>query len=99
MKIKVLADADAVAKAGAAALAEAVRTAVATRGECSLALSGGRTPWLMLQELVLDQSVPWQQLKVLQVDERVAPADSPDRNLKHLRDSLISSAPLPADQL
>lgn len=99
MKIKVLADPDAVAKAGAAALAEAARTAVAARGECTLALSGGRTPWLMLQELVLDKSVPWQQLKILQVDERVAPADSPDRNLKHLRDSLLSSAPLPADQL
>lgn len=99
MKIRVLADADAVAKAAAAVLAEAVRTAVAVRGECMLALSGGRTPWLMLQELVLDQSVPWQQLKILQVDERVAPADSPDRNLKHLRDSLLSSAPLPPDHL
>jgi 6-phosphogluconolactonase len=99
MKIQVLADANAVAKAGAAALAGAARTAVAARGECTLALSGGRTPWLMLQELVLDKSVPWQQLEILQVDERVAPADSPDRNLKHLRDSLLSSAPLPPDHL
>jgi 6-phosphogluconolactonase len=99
MKIQVLPDADAVAKAGAAVLAEAARAAVETRGVCTLALSGGRTPWVMLRALVVDKSVPWQQLEILQVDERVAPADSPDRNLKHLRESLLSSAPLPPDNL
>ena len=99
MKIQVLPDADAVAKAGAAVLAEAARSAVAARGACTLALSGGRTPWVMLRALVVDKSVPWQQLQVLQVDERVAPADSPDRNLKHLRESLLSNAPLPAANL
>jgi 6-phosphogluconolactonase len=99
MKIQVLPDADAVAKAGAAFIAEATRAAVTARGRCTLALSGGRTPWVMLQALVADRSVPWQQLEILQVDERVAPADSPDRNLRHLRESLLSSAPLPADNL
>jgi 6-phosphogluconolactonase len=85
MKIEVLEDEAAVARAGAAALAEAIRAAVAARGACTLALSGGRTPWLMLNELAVDKSVPWQRLRVVQVDERVAPADSADRNLKHLR--------------
>ena len=80
-------------------IAEAARSAVATRGRCSLALSGGRTPWLMLRALVVDRSVPWQQLKIFQVDERVAPADSPDRNLKHLRESLLARVPLPPDSL
>ncbi len=98
MKIQVLIDAEAVAKAGAAVLAEAARSAVATRGNCTLALSGGRTPWVMLRALQ-DQDLPWQDVRVLQVDERVAPADSADRNLKHLRDSLVSGAPLPPDNL
>jgi 6-phosphogluconolactonase len=98
MKIQVLADADAVAKSGAAVLAEAARAAVAARGSCTLALSGGRTPWVMLRALQRED-VPWQQLQVLQVDERVAPADSPDRNLKHLRESLLAGAPLPPDNL
>jgi 6-phosphogluconolactonase len=98
MKIQVLADADAVAEAGAAAVAEAARSAVATRGRCSLALSGGRTPWLMLRGLV-DQEVPWRQVEIFQVDERVAPADSPDRNLKQLRESLWARVPLPPDNL
>ena len=98
MKIQVLADADAVAEAGAAVVAEAARSAVATRGRCSLALSGGRTPWLMLRALV-DQEMPWRQVAIFQVDERVASADSPDRNLKQLRESLLARVPLPPDNL
>lgn len=98
MKIQVLADANAVATAGAAVIAEAARAAVEARGDCTLALSGGRTPWVMLRALE-DQDVPWQDVKILQVDERVAPADSPDRNLKHLRESLLTGAPLPPDNL
>jgi 6-phosphogluconolactonase len=98
MKIQVLADADAVARAGAAVLAEAARAAVGARGECTLALSGGRTPWVMLRELEHEE-VPWLHLKILQVDERVAPADSPDRNLKHLRESLLAGARVPPGNL
>jgi 6-phosphogluconolactonase len=36
---------------------------------------------------------------MVQVDERVAPAGHPDRNLTHLRDSLLKHAPLPADRI
>jgi 6-phosphogluconolactonase len=98
MKIQVLADDDAVARAGAQIIAEAARSAVATRGRCSLALSGGRTPWLMLRALA-DHEVPWQQVEIFQVDERVSPAGSPDRNLTRLRESLVASARLPPDSL
>jgi 6-phosphogluconolactonase len=98
MKIQVLADADAVAKAGARIIAEAARAAVATRGRCSLALSGGRTPWLMLRALV-NHEVPWQRVAIFQVDERVAPVDSPDRNLTRLRESLVASVRLPPDSI
>jgi 6-phosphogluconolactonase len=97
MKIRVLADPDAVASAGAEVVAEAARSAAAMRGRCSLTLSGGRTPWLMLRALV-GQEVPWQQVDIFQVDERVAPADSPDRNLEHLRASLMG-VPLPPKSL
>jgi 6-phosphogluconolactonase len=91
MNFRVLPDAGAVAQTGAAAIAEAVRSSVAARGRCSVALSGGRTPWLMLRALH-DHEVPWQQVEIFQVDERVAPADSPERNLLHLRESLASIA-------
>jgi 6-phosphogluconolactonase len=98
MKIEVLADPAAVAKRAAALVAEHARAAVKDRGRFTIAVSGGHTPWVMLRELAGEQ-VPWNEVHVLQVDERVAPADSDERNFKHLRESLLSHAPLPAGNL
>src|SRR6266550_8132598 len=63
-----------------------------------MAVSGGRTPWSMLRALAADE-LPWPQVHVVQVDERVAPAADPDRNLAHLRASLLDRAPLPPDHI
>ena len=98
MKIEVLADADAVARAGAAFTAGEARAAVAARGRFIVAVSGGRTPWTMLRTLA-DQDVPWPHVHVVQVDERVAPAGDPDRNLTHLRESLLAHCPLRPEQV
>jgi len=98
MKIEVLENADAVAEEAAAIIATDARIAVAARGRFVLAVSGGRTPWLMLRALA-DMQVPWESVHVLQVDERVAPAGDPDRNLTHLRESLLRHAPLLPEQI
>jgi 6-phosphogluconolactonase len=98
MEIKVLASAEAVAREGAATIAAEARAAVAARGRFALAVSGGHTPWLMLRDLA-GEDVPWSGVHVAQVDERVAPAGHPDRNLTHLRESLLEHAPLRAEQV
>ena len=98
MKIEALPDADAVARAGAAFTAEEARAAVAARGRFIMALSGGRTPWAMLRALA-DEAMPWSDVHAVQVDERVAPAGDPDRNLTHLRESLLSHSPLRPEQI
>jgi 6-phosphogluconolactonase len=98
MEIKILADAESVAREGAAIIAAEARAAVAARGQFILAVSGGQTPWLMLRELA-GQDVPWNGIHVAQVDERVAPAGHPDRNLTHLRENLLEHAPLHAEQV
>ena len=72
MKIEALPDADAVARAGAAFTAAEARAAVAARGRFIMAVSGGRTPWAMLRALA-DESMPWADVHVVQVDERVSP--------------------------
>ncbi len=95
MKIDVLPDAEAVARRAAEHLAAACRAAVRARGRCAIALSGGRTPWAMLRALA-DADVPWDALDVFQIDERVAPAGDPERNLTHLRESLPARARLHA---
>ena len=38
-------------------------------------------------------------MHIVQVDERVAPAGDPDRNLTHLRESLLGHSPLPPEQI
>jgi 6-phosphogluconolactonase len=81
-----------------ALVAEHARAAVKERGRFTFAVSGGHTPWVMLAALAGEQ-VPWNDVHVFQVDERVAPADSDERNYKHLRDSLLSHVPLPEPNL
>jgi len=52
----------------------------------------------MLRDLA-GEDVPWNEVHLAQVDERVAPAGHPDRNLTHLRESLLDHAPLRAEQV
>jgi len=49
--------------------------------------------------MLAGENVPWNDVHVVQVDERVAPAGHPDRNLTHLRESLLETAPLPPNNL
>ncbi len=98
VRIDVCADVDAVAQRAAAIIAEEATAAAAARGRFVGALSGGRTPWLMLRALAALR-LPWDRVHVAQVDERVAPADDPDRNLTHLRDTLLARAPLRPEQI
>lgn len=81
--LEVAADTRAAAEAAAARIAATARAAVADRGEFHLAVSGGRTPWLMLAVLAT-ADMPWERTTVHQVDERIASPGSPDRNLTHL---------------
>ena len=98
VRIKALVDADAVAQVGAAFTAGEARAAVAARGRFIMAVSGGHTPWTMLRALA-DQKLPWADVHIVQVDERVAPPGHPDRNLTHLRESLLAHCPLPPEQV
>lgn len=98
MKVEVYADADAVANKAAGLIATMARDAVADRGRFVMAVSGGHTPWQMLRALA-NEDVPWENLHVAQVDERVARAGDPDRNLTHLHESLLEHAPLRPDQI
>jgi len=98
LKVEVLADAHAVATRAAEVIAADARASVATRGRFVLAVSGGRTPWMMLRALA-GQHVPWAGLHIVQVDERIAPAGHADRNLTHLRDSLIGRVALRPEQV
>jgi 6-phosphogluconolactonase len=98
VKVQIFADADAVAREAARFIAAEARMAVVARGRFVMAVSGGKTPWQMLRDLA-DEEVPWKNIYIVQVDERIAPAGDPDRNLTHLHGSLLSHAPLPPEQI
>jgi len=97
MKFLIYPDAATVARQAASFIANEARTAIDARGQFVAAFSGGETPWLMLRALAIEE-IPWDRMHVAQVDERVAPADSPDRNLPPLLESL-GAAPLPLNQI
>lgn len=86
---------DELGRRAAQEVAGAARGAVEARGRCALALSGGSTPVPMLETLA-GLPLPWADIHVLQVDERVAPEGHPDRNLGRLAAHLLERAPLPA---
>lgn len=91
MKVEVFEDAETVAHHAAHFIAAAAREAVSVRGQFILGVSGGRTPWKMLEALTATD-MPWEDLFITQVDERVISKGHAERNLTHLLQS-VSSQP------
>jgi 6-phosphogluconolactonase len=98
VKTEIFSDALSAARAAAVFIAAESRAAIAARGRFVAALSGGSTPWLMLRALG-DQEVQWDAVHVVQVDERIAPAGNPERNLTHLHENLLEHTPLRPEQI
>jgi 6-phosphogluconolactonase len=100
LRVEVLPDARSVAARGAELVAGHARDAVAHHGRFTFAVSGGTTPWAMIARL--PRTLPWDRVALYQVDERVAPAGEPDRNLTHLvrslpRDVNVEIRPMPVE--
>jgi 6-phosphogluconolactonase len=96
-----LADLDALSRAAADELATLARAAVAARGTCALALSGGSTPARLFQ-LLADRgrdALPWDRVELWWVDERAVPPDHPDSNHGAARAALIEPLGLAASQI
>lgn len=98
--LQVFDDLDALSEAAASYVAHLAQQAVEADGTFHFAVSGGRSPWEMFAKLTLLE-VPWEKTVIWQVDERIAPADDPDRNLAHLRQALGEAAaevrPMPVE--
>ena len=98
MEIRECKTADDVAVTGANFIYARGTEAIAERGQFTLALSGGSTPWHMLRKLA-EYELPWERVKIFQVDERVAPHGDPDRNLVHILEDFVDRIPLPSENL
>ena len=81
-------DAATLAQTLAADIAERLRAAVDQRGQALLAVSGGKSPVPLFQQLS-QQALPWAQVTVLLVDERCVPPDHADSNSALVRQHLL----------
>jgi 6-phosphogluconolactonase len=98
LRVEACADAAAAARRAAAWIAEVARQAIEDRGRFVVALSGGHGPREMLR-LLATEAIDWRSVHVVQVDERVAPSGSSDRNLTQLEDALLARVPIPPGQV
>lgn len=98
MEIRQCRTPDDVAAVGASFISARATEAIAERGQFTLALSGGSTPWIMLRKLS-EHELPWDQVRVFQVDERIAPDGDPERNILHVREKFADCISMPPENL
>ena len=96
--VYVYADKAALVAAATDQVIELIRDAIATRGRCSIALSGGSTPKPLYQALA-QTDLPWDQLYVYWGDERYVPATHPDSNAKMAREAWLDHVAIPGENI
>ena len=77
-----------------AACAQVLKAIGETSGRFSLVLAGGKTP-RRLYELLAVSVVDWERVHLFWGDERCVPRDHPSSNYKLVRDSLLTKAAIP----
>ena len=82
---------DELARQLAVTVADQLRRAIAQRGHALLAISGGKSPIALFQQL-RSQPLAWDGVRVLLVDERCVPHDHPDSNTALVRAHLLQDA-------
>jgi 6-phosphogluconolactonase len=95
--IRVHADPGAAAFDASGVFRHAVESSIWVRGRAGVALSGGRTPRLMYENLggtAFQHWTGWKALHMFWVDERAVPATSKESNFWVVRDALLDRAPL-----
>jgi 6-phosphogluconolactonase len=102
-RLEVLDDERAAARRAAELIAADGAAAARERGTFGFAMSGGRSPWVMLAILGELAEMPWSQTELFQVDERIAAPGSEDRNLTHMvlglsMDHQAALRPMPVTQ-
>ncbi len=94
-------DSEETCHAAADAVVAVLREAIATRGRCCMALSGGNTPRRLYQRLVgpLRKEVDWSKVEFFWGDERPVPPDDPQSNFRMARESLLAPLEIPAERI
>jgi len=97
-EIVVLSDPTALAREAADRFVALARSAIASHGRFTVALSGGSTPLLLYEQLVT-QPIEWQHVHIFWGDERCAPPDHPDSNYGMAQRALLSHVDIPTQNV
>lgn len=98
MPTEILSDQESLVNRAVEVITEKIESAIARRGQCTMALAGGSTPKPVYEELS-QQTLPWQQLHIFWGDERYVPADHPDSNQKMAREAWLDRVAIPAENI
>jgi 6-phosphogluconolactonase len=97
--IRIFEDPQSLFEGAAEEVARQAITAVQSRGRFTFALSGGSTPRSLYTLLATKASLPWDKIYFFFGDERHVPPDNPESNYRMAKESLLSKAPIPAENI
>lgn len=96
--VEVLSNKTALIDRSVALIVEKIQSAIAQRGTCTIALSGGSTP-KPIYEAIAGHDLPWDNLHVFWGDERYVAPDHPDSNQRMAREAWLDRVPFPPENL
>jgi 6-phosphogluconolactonase len=100
--VRVFGDAESVARAAAARVAELARASIKARGLFTIALSGGTTPRRVYELLAgeeFGEGIDWPSVHLFFGDERMVPPDHAESNYRMANEALVSRVPVPPENV
>lgn len=79
-------------------IVEKIESAIAQRGQCTIALAGGGTPKPIYEQLA-QKNLPWEHLHIFWGDERYVPPEHPDSNQKMAREAWLDQVSFPPENI
>lgn len=75
-----------------------IKETLSKRNNCRIGLAGGSTPQ-KLYEMLAEEDLPWEKIKLILIDERNVPSDHPQSNLRMIRQALIKKIAIPPENI
>ncbi|MEA5514163.1 6-phosphogluconolactonase [Nodularia sp. UHCC 0506] len=94
-KVEILPDISVLVERSLNLILSKLSTAIAQRGQFTIALAGGSTP-KPLYEALANQKLPWDKIHIFWGDERYVPPDHPDSNELMARRAWLNHVDIPA---
>lgn len=102
-EVRILPDANAIARRAAEKIVEAAAAAVNEKGIFTISLAGGSTPKTLYNLLATDpvfkSQMPWAKTQFFFGDERHAPPDDSESNFRMANESMLSKVALKPEQV